>query len=287
MKEKILITVKTYPVLSRKYQELVCTAGVTEKGEWRRIYPVQFRQLQKDQKYKKYQYVEVDLEKSPTDNRPETFKIVNPDSLTILGDSLPTKDKWGARREAFINRVQLHYDMQELINCAHANKLSLALFQPTEWIKFTHKPCEREWDPNKIAALEAERRQLRLFKSEEDLEKSLKVVKRLPYVFRYDFKDVNGKRSKLMIEDWETGALYWNCLMPTDDDQEESEVRAVKKVAQKYWDEFVLNESKRTLLVLGTTLQFHQMKVPNPFVIVGVIPLPKEEQLRFSYGAPS
>ena len=35
--ERILITVKTYPVLSRKYAELVCTAGVTEAGEWRRV----------------------------------------------------------------------------------------------------------------------------------------------------------------------------------------------------------------------------------------------------------
>ena len=43
MKERILITVKTYPTLSLKYAELVCTAGVNERGEWRRIYPIQFR----------------------------------------------------------------------------------------------------------------------------------------------------------------------------------------------------------------------------------------------------
>ena len=43
--ERILITVKTYPTLSKKYAELVCTAGVNETGEWRRIYPVPFRQL--------------------------------------------------------------------------------------------------------------------------------------------------------------------------------------------------------------------------------------------------
>jgi hypothetical protein len=30
MREKILITVKTYPILSQKYAELVCTAGVNE-----------------------------------------------------------------------------------------------------------------------------------------------------------------------------------------------------------------------------------------------------------------
>jgi hypothetical protein len=55
VKERILITVKTYPVLSLKYAELVCTAGVTESGEWRRLYPIKFRQLQDAQQYKKYQ----------------------------------------------------------------------------------------------------------------------------------------------------------------------------------------------------------------------------------------
>jgi hypothetical protein len=31
---KILITVKTYPTLSEKYDELVCTAGFKEDGTW-------------------------------------------------------------------------------------------------------------------------------------------------------------------------------------------------------------------------------------------------------------
>jgi len=31
---KILITVKTYPTLSEKYDELVCTAGFREDGSW-------------------------------------------------------------------------------------------------------------------------------------------------------------------------------------------------------------------------------------------------------------
>jgi len=31
---KVLITVKTYPTLSAKYDELVCTAGFKEDGTW-------------------------------------------------------------------------------------------------------------------------------------------------------------------------------------------------------------------------------------------------------------
>ena len=42
-KHRILVTVKTYPTLSRKYGETVCTAGVRADGTWVRIYPVPFR----------------------------------------------------------------------------------------------------------------------------------------------------------------------------------------------------------------------------------------------------
>ena len=39
---KVLITVKTYPIPSKKYDELVCTAGVTESGDFVRLYPINF-----------------------------------------------------------------------------------------------------------------------------------------------------------------------------------------------------------------------------------------------------
>ena len=84
MTEKILITVKTYPTLSKKYAELVCTAGVNEAGEWRRIYPVRFRQLNTASKYKKFQWIEAELEKSNSDNRPETYRIKNPDTIKLM-----------------------------------------------------------------------------------------------------------------------------------------------------------------------------------------------------------
>ena len=45
-KTKVLITVTTYPLPSRSYDELVCTAGVLENGDWIRIYPVPLHFLQ-------------------------------------------------------------------------------------------------------------------------------------------------------------------------------------------------------------------------------------------------
>ena len=60
---KLLITVKTYPIPSKKYDELVCTAGVTETGDFIRLYPINFRDLPFSKQYKKYQWIDVIAEK--------------------------------------------------------------------------------------------------------------------------------------------------------------------------------------------------------------------------------
>ena len=276
MKEKILITVKTYPTLSRQYAELVCTAGVNESGEWRRIYPVRFRQLHDDQKYKKFQWIEADIVKSKTDRRPESYRIVREESLLILGKPLTTADKWLSRREAFLDKAPIHDDLGVIIRAAHQNELSLAVFRPDEWLEFTHEQAEREWDAQKLAELEAQRLQLDLFKDEATLAEGLKVVKKLPYKFSYRFKDIQGKESKLMIEDWEIGALYWNCLRSSYGDEK----KAISKVKAKYWDEFVASKSFTPILVLGTTLEYHNKRAPNPFVIISVLAPPLDLQQR-------
>ncbi len=109
MKEKVFVLVKTYPTLSTKYFELVCTAGINEKGEWRRIYPIPFRQLNEIEKYKKYQWIEVDIKKDNSDNRPESFKLLSDSKIEILSKIGTDKDKsWRSRKEIiFANKKNI------------------------------------------------------------------------------------------------------------------------------------------------------------------------------------
>ena len=79
-KTKVLITVKTYPAISGKYDELVCTAGFTEDGKWIRIYPVPFRKKDYSQQYRKYEWIELDLVKNTSDFRPESYRPYSMDS---------------------------------------------------------------------------------------------------------------------------------------------------------------------------------------------------------------
>ena len=48
---RVLITVMTYPHPSRSRNELVCTAGITDAGDWVRLYPIDYRYRPKNQRF--------------------------------------------------------------------------------------------------------------------------------------------------------------------------------------------------------------------------------------------
>jgi hypothetical protein len=124
------------------------------------------------------------------------------------------------------------------------------------------EPADREWDKDKLALLKAKAQQMHLFQNAEN---PFEVVNKLPFKFSYRFADDQGTISKLMIEDWEIGALYWKMLEKYDG--YDRETKACQDVKRKYWDEFAL--TKDLYLFLGTVYESHVKNYPNPFVIVG------------------
>jgi hypothetical protein len=260
---KVLILVKTYPTLSKKYSELVCTAGIKEDGSWVRIYPIPFRIIDGDKKYKKYQWIEAKLTRNQSDPRPESHKISDIDSIKLL-DIIDTKNDWEKRRELILEKLTVYQNKEEIIKKAKNNELSLVIFKPKKIIDFIVEDTEREWDKDLVKKIENDIKQPELFDTDEELKakETFKLVKKIPYKFSYKFLDNQDKESCLMIEDWELGQLYWNCLKNSDNDEK----KAIEKVKQKYFDEFT---KKDIYLYLGTTRQYHGWAV-NPYVIIGV-----------------
>jgi len=268
-KERILITVKTYPTLSRKYGETVCTAGVREDGSWVRIYPVPFRRLDEKEQYSKFDWVECDLRRNVNDPRPESYCPLDMSKLVRAGH-IDTTDKWRERREILLKRATVHARMQELIDGAKANRLSLAVFKPTRILDFIWEPEDREWSKTKLAEMRKLADQGDLF-AEEAWRKTFEVIPKLPYSFSYRFEDADGKKSTLQILDWEIGALFWKCRKQCGGDEDQ----ALEKVRVKYVDAFCKTDQH---FFLGTTQQFHFVG-RNPWVIIGVFPIPHENQL--------
>lgn len=273
-KRKVLITVKTYPTLSKKYDELVCTAGILDDGSWVRIYPLPFRKLEYENRYKKYQWLEIPLQKNRSDPRPESYNVVDINQIRFLGKPVGTKNGWEERKRIIFDKNQIYNDLSKLIDKASKNELSLAIFKPHELIELASVETDRKWNKDKLSILKQKARQLSLFQTEEEVKREFSIVDKLPYKFFYQFRDSMGKESRLMIEDWEIGALYWNCLKKYTNGDEQ---KAIEMVKQKYFNEF---SKKDIYLFLGTTKQFHGW-AKNPFVIVGVFYPPQEKKLLF------
>lgn len=267
-KANVLITVKTYPNPSNKYQEIVCTAGFLETGEWIRIYPVPFRRLPLEQQYRKYEWIQLDLVKTyGHDFRPESYRPKrNLEEEIAVGDFISSKH-WYQRKQIVLKNV--YTSMSNLIEDSRSPKnYSLAVFKPSEMIDFViEHETEPEWTTEETSHL----KQMNLFETSPKGYRDVRVVRKLPYKYYYKFLskgDQNPRR--LQIFDWEIGALYWNCLKRERGD----ETAANEKVKLKYWDEFV--NKKELYLYLGTTLEFHRRRMNNPFTIIGVFPPPKD-----------
>jgi len=256
---KVLIAVKTYPTLSSKYDELVCTAGFLEDGSWVKIYPIPFRKLEYDKQYSKYDWIEVDLENNTADFRLESHKPKAIETAFNIVNHLGTEDSWRLRKEIVLKNI--YTNMTELIAQAKDNSkyTSLAVFKPKEILDFKIEKVDSEWDKKKLDALKARAQQLNLFQNSDN---PFEVVQKLPYKFSYKFNSEDGIERTMMIEDWEIGQLYWNCLKKHEGDK----TKACDDVKKKYFDDFA--KTKDLYLFLGTTREFHLI-APNPFVIIG------------------
>lgn len=259
---KVLITVMTYPHPSRGYHELVCTAGITDKGEWVRLYPIDYRYRPLHQKFHKYQWIEVDLAPRGrgNDNRRESRRP-DLDSIQICGEPLSTRDGWSERRK-IIDPMPLH-TRRELEALYDTNKTSIGIVRPTEVLELKIEPADREWKPEWQQIFQ----QFGLFGNPP------KDLTKLPYKFSYVFRceDSDGPHSA-MIEDWELGVLFLR-----ERDRLGSEEAAINSVRTNFLEKMFAPD-RDTRLFMGTTWPY------NAWVVIGVFWPPKDTPTDTSQG---
>ena len=270
-KKEILILVKTYPNISKKYQEVVCTAGIDDIGKWYRLYPIPFRQLGgEEQKYKKYDTISVDVFKDTSDPRIESYKVKS-ETIKVI-KHIDTKNNW-RDRNIYVNKTYLYDDKDIIINKNKQGDLSICRFKPTKVLDVIIEAVDREYTPEQKESIKNYLQQPDMFE-EKDIKTLEKIIPKLPYKFSYKFLDKNHKESILMIEDWEIGQLFWNL-----EKQYKNENTACEKVKEKYMKFAENNDLK---FFLGTTRQYDSW-ASNPFVIIGIYypTLEKQQQLTF------
>lgn len=254
---KVLITVMTYPHPSRGYQELVCTAGVTDTHEWVRLYPIDYRYRGKNQRFKKFQWIEVEL--SPrgagNDHRKESRKP-NLDSIRLLGEPLDTKHEWRARRE-IIDRLP-HFTVNRLKELYSQDHTSLGVVRPKRVLDLRVQVAPGEWKPKQQSLFQ----QMTLFGPPQ------KPLRKIPYTFHYVFEceDSGGKSHTAMCEDWELGMLFLN-----EAERLPTEAQAAESVRTKFLEE-LCGADKDTRFFMGTHFPY------NTWLVLGVFWPPKQPQ---------
>ena len=258
MKKRILIVAKTYPNRSRKYEELVCTAGIDEDGKWYRIYPIPIKSLKEYEGLKKYTWIEADINKDKSDPRPESYKI-NISSVSLL-EHIDTYKNWQFRKD-IVFKSKIYNDLDEIVRLANKeNRLSIVLFKPKSFLKvyFEKKEIEELTKEEKKKFANAN---LNLFEH-ESCAVDFDIMPQLSHSIKLQFEDTNGKIGKLSILDWEISQLF----LKYKDEKE-----AKQKVKEKMQELF----NKDLHLILGTMRAMHGW-TNNPFTIIGIFYPPKD-----------
>lgn len=246
---KILITVMTYPHPSRKYDELLCTAGISETGEWVRLYPIDYRYRPLNQQFKKYQWIEVGVSSRNNDTRPESREPYL-DTLRILGEPLSPRNHWQERRE-IVDKIPVH-TLNQLKELYNEQKVSLGVVRPESVIDLEITPTESDWKPEWKHLYE----ELKLFET-----RPKKTLRKIPFKFTYVFRceDTANKPHRATITDWELGVLWLREVKRLGDENQ-----AAESVRGKYLEE-ICRADKDTRFFMGTALPYNTWMVLGAF----------------------
>jgi len=254
--EKLLIITKTYPLPSRNYREHTCVAAINGAGEMRRLFPVPFRLLSEEKRFRRWQWISARIEKA-SDRRPESYRI-DLDSIQVLTQ----KSMLWEHRLAFLN-VHVLSDFEQLDTKRQKNGQTLGIIKPEKYSLEIEAEKEKEWTKSEIDALT----QQGLFDGIDV--KNRPLLKKLPYRFYYRYEcgsEESKKEYRHLITDWEIGMLFFNCQRQYPNDWE-------LKFREKLETEFQL---KRELYFLMGTMH----RIPDQWLIVGLIYPPKKVSMQ-------
>jgi len=245
MKERLLVLAKAAPEKSRKYEELVCVAGITEKGEWRRIYPIPWDVFLKGSvsRFSKKMWIEYELvSDEPSDHRPEsrkvrfeTIKPVREASFKEIEELLKPRLQCLAEIQTKGPRVQ-----------------SLGVVEAREVLDFVPS------DNPHYEKLVTMGKQQDLF--------GRPALKLEPPLFKYSYRfrdDPSDDIHENLCEDWETVMLYFNCERQLRLGKYPDEKTVHEKVRQKMLTDIF--RYGHVYFIVGSHFRF------PTFMIVGVI----------------
>lgn len=253
-KARVLITVKTSPQPSTKYKDTVCTAGVRLDGDgprWIRLYPIPFRHLETDQKFKKYDVIELEIRRRHEDSRRESF---SPDwsSVRLVEHFEPWARRVNALRDLPLTNT---CELSAAAKLNHAApSLGLGGVSDLTGLKFEPHPG---WNEKQKAILSRALEEVDLFGSgvaAKKLEPPRLVV---TYRYRCTAPACAGHRGQIL--DWELTALQQRCRSASDSE--------LKRIIEEKFVEEMFSPGRDSHFFMGN---FENPVKRDKFSVLGV-----------------
>lgn len=237
---------KAFPQPSQTHEETVCCAGVTEDtGELLRLYPIRFRRLSKEERFERFDLVEMTITKA-SDPRPESYRVAE-ESIRLVEKGKKLSDESKVRLWApFIAP-----SIKSLLADNQKTHRSLGIVKPdTGSLKFKIRPASSSEDDDKhIADL--------VYQQHSLLEEPLTPIARPKNSFTYEYTCA-GHKHKHQIHDWEVQAAFNNYTRRYGTEQ-----KALEMLSQEYQQ----NIPKRNLHFIMGTMKAH----PFTFILIGLL----------------
>jgi hypothetical protein len=194
----VRILVKAFPQQSKKHEETVCCAGITEDGkQMLRLFPIRFRRLPKEQQFERFDLIEV-LATKAGDPRPESYRV-DEASIALIEKASTLNEEAKVRLwQPFIapSLKALHEENRQ-------KNRSLGIVRPDpDSLKFFCKPAKEADTEDRDVADAVQQVQQSSF-----LEDPLKPLEKPEYAFGYRFTSAGHPHTHI-IHDWEVQAAY-------------------------------------------------------------------------------
>lgn len=246
LKSRVTILVKASPQPSKNHRETVCCAGLDPNGNWKRLFPVRFRQLRDDQSFKRWSILDFSFSLPKQDLRSESCRV-HEESIRVAS-YVSDRDRRAALVYPAIKASEV-----EAANQGH----SLAVIRPYD-VRLKHRRRSVAELEEARAAFEKQARQASMF------DKDLDFIEPCPFEFKMSFKDGDNKTREKLCGDWETQAAFFNFR------SRYGEEAALKHLEDTYCDKYV---QTGLIFALGNMLSR-----PQTWQLLGIFPLPEPKQ---------
>jgi hypothetical protein len=241
-----MVNCKTYPAVSRKYLETVCTGAISRDGHFTRLYPTPFRFLDEKEQYGRWDIIRVRAYRDAKDPRPESWHLEPGRPIDIIDTVKSETDRWEWMRKGVFDSTE-QMEKQGRTN-------GLVEIVPTElyW-----KPEEKTWWAGQLEVLT----QGNLFHDEQLMQS---LSERVPWQFKLRFTEKStGREGDQKVLAWSYYQGFRRQLRELGDHQ-----KALSAVRDTIYQS-TLSPDRSVFAIFGTHSRFGQ------WMISGLYHVPK------------